>query len=254
MLVKQLHFHPPVTHCGQGSVGGVACGTSEWRLETPKCDSPVSLFLLPQRLHVPDGACARASQTTDVRRLWWVCVYVCVCIWVCKCVFICVCVCICICMCVCVCCHWDLRVTFSSSRAESLLMDTKEKEDLKTESVTWSRSFPGSPLPSVSSSQAAPSDPTLLPLLGLVVSQSPFLSDQQLMQVLSNCTHPWCISCSLYITLCWQSGSVSRICLLAPWPSSLNSSSFLWVSQFIIFDPVFTFHQSCTNEKAACTV
>ena len=165
---------------------------------------------------------------------------VCVCIWVC--VYVCICVCVCVYV-------WDLGVTFSSSRAESLLKDTEEKEDLKRRQnlSRWSRSFPVSPLPSVSSSQAAPSGLTLLPLLGLVVSQSPFLSDRQLMQVLSNCTRPWCISCSLYITLCWQSGSVSRICLLAPWPSSLNSSSFLWVSQSIIFDPVFTFHQSCTG-------
>ena len=138
------------------------------------------------------------------------------------------------------------------SRVSSDGYKGERRLEKKTESFTWSRSFPGSPLPSVSSSQAAPSGLTLLPLLGLVVSQSPFLSDQQLMQVLSNCTRPWCISCSLYITLCWQSGSVSQISLLASWHASLNSSSFLWVSQSIIFDPVFTFHQSCTNEKAAC--
>ena len=44
-----------------------------------------SLFFLPQRLHVPDGACARASLITNICRLWWVCV--CVCGWVC--VFVC---------------------------------------------------------------------------------------------------------------------------------------------------------------------
>ena len=40
----------------------------------------------------------------------------------------------------------------------------------KTESVPWSRYFPGSPLPSVSSPQAAPSGLTLIPLWGLVDS------------------------------------------------------------------------------------
>ena len=181
-------------------------------------------------------------------------------------VCVCICVCVCVCMSVYVCEHLCLSVCVyisvyvteicgsvlqQQSRVSSDGYKGERRLEKKTESFTWSRSFPGSPLPSVSSSQAAPSGLTLLPLLGLVVSQSPFLSDQQLMQVLSNCTRPWCISCSLYITLCWQSGSVSRICLLAPWPSSLNSSSFLWVSQFIIFDPVFTFHQSCTNEKVS---
>ena len=75
-----------VPHCGQWNMGGVTCVTSEWRQEKPKCDSLVSLFFLPQRLHVLDGACARASLTTDVCRLWWVCVYVCICVCVCVCV------------------------------------------------------------------------------------------------------------------------------------------------------------------------
>ena len=83
-------------------MGGVTCVTSEWRHEKPKCDSLVCLFFLPQKLHVPDGACARASQTTDVCRLWWVCVYVCVYIWVCKYVFICICVCMYVYVCLCV--------------------------------------------------------------------------------------------------------------------------------------------------------
>ena len=209
-----------------------------------------SLFFLPQRLHVPDGACARASLITNICRLWWVCVCVCgwVCVFVCMSVYVWAFVSVCVYTYVCMWLRFAGHFLQQQSRVSS---DGYKGERLekKTESVTWSRSFPGSPLPSVSSSQAAPSGLTLLPLLGLVVSQSPFLSDQQLMQVLSNCTRPWCISCSLYITLCWQSGSVSWICLLAPWPSSLNSSSFLWVSQFIIFDPVFIFYQSCTNEK-----
>ena len=51
---------------------------------------------------------------------------------VCVSVYECVCMCAFVCVCVCVCVYvWDLAVTFSSSRAESLLMDTKEKEDLK---------------------------------------------------------------------------------------------------------------------------
>ena len=37
-------------------------------------------------------------------------------------------------------------------------------------------------------------------------------------------------------SLCADSQSVSQICLLAFWPSSLNSSHFLWVSQSIISD------------------
>ena len=184
-------------------------------------------------------------------------VCVCVCVYECVCVFVWVCMYEHLCLCVCVYIYVCMWLRFAGhflqqqSRVSSDGYKGERRLEKKTESFTWSRSFPGSPLPSVSSSQAAPSGLTLLPLLGLVVSQSPFLSDRQLMQVLSNCTRPWCISCSLYITLCWQSGSVSRICLLAPWPSSLNSSSFLWVSQFIIFDPVFTFHQSCTNEKVS---
>ena len=42
--------------------------------------------------------------------------------------------------------------------------------------------------------------------------------------------------------LCWQSGSVSQICLSASWPSS--SVHHLW--------SYFSFHKSCTNEKVAC--
>ena len=111
-----------VPHCGQWNMGGVTCVTSEWRQEKPRCDSLVCLFFLPQRLHVPDGACARASLTTNICRLWWVCV----------CLYMSVCVCVHFCLCVCICVYvWDLGVTLSSSRAESLLMDTKEKEDLK---------------------------------------------------------------------------------------------------------------------------
>ena len=165
---------------------------------------------------------------------------------------VCVRMCVYMCVCVCACVRFGDHLFQQQSRVSSDRYKGERRLEKKTESVTWSRYFPGSPLPSVSSSQTAPSDPTLLPLLGLVVSQSPFLSDQQLMQVLSNCTRPWCISCSLYITLCWQSGSVSRICLLAPWPSSLNSSHFLWVGQSIISDLMFTVHQSCANERVAC--
>ena len=44
------------------------------------------------------------------------------------------------------------------------------RRERKTKSVTWSRYFSGSPLPSVSSSQAAPSGLNLIPLWGLVDS------------------------------------------------------------------------------------
>ena len=128
----------------------------------------VSLFFLPQKLHVPDGAHARASQTTDVCRLWWVCVYVCIC----------VCVCVCVCRYVCV--IFGGHFIQQQSRVSSEGYKGERRLEKKTESVMWSRYFPGSPLPSVSSSQASPSGLTLLPLLGLVVSQSPFLIDQQL--------------------------------------------------------------------------
>ena len=149
-------------------MGSVTCVTSEWRQERPKCDSLVSLFFLPQRLHVLDGACARASLTTDVCRLWWVCVYVCIC----------VCVCVCVCRYVCV--IFGGHFIQQQSRVSSEGYKGERRPENKTESVTWSRYFPGSPLPFVPSSQAAPSDLTLFPLLGLVVSQSPFLIDQQL--------------------------------------------------------------------------
>ena len=101
---------------------------------------------------------------------------VCVCIWVC--VYVCICLCVCVCMCVCV--RFGGHFFQQQSRVSSDGYKGERRLEKKTESVTWSRYFPGSPLPSVSSSQTAPSDPTLLPLLGLVVSQSPFLIDQQL--------------------------------------------------------------------------
>ena len=55
----------------------------------------------------------------------------------------------------------------------------KRRQNLSHEESA-SQYFPGSHLPSVSSSQAAPSDLTLLPLLRLAGSQSPFLIYQQL--------------------------------------------------------------------------
>ena len=76
-------------------MGGVTCVTSEWRHEKPKCDSLVCLFFLPQKLHAPDGACARASLTTNICRLWWVCM--CVYMSACVCVHLYLCVCVCVC-------------------------------------------------------------------------------------------------------------------------------------------------------------
>ena len=159
-----------MTHSGQWNRGGVTCVTSEWRHEMPKCDSLVSLFFLPQRLHVPDAACARASLTTNICRLWWVCV--CVYMSVCMCAFVSVCVCVCV--------RFGGHFIQQQSRVSSDGYKGERRLEKKTESVTWSRYFPGSPHPSVSSSQDAPSGLTLFPLLGLVVSQSPFLIDQQL--------------------------------------------------------------------------
>jgi len=86
-------------HCGQWNVGGVTCVTSEWRQKKPKCDFLV-YFSCPRSCMCTHGAHVRASQTTDVCRLWWVCVYVCVWLWVCKYVFICICVCMYVCLCV----------------------------------------------------------------------------------------------------------------------------------------------------------
>ena len=110
----------PCRDCPSVVLSGSPFPSPEWRHEKPKCTSVVSLFFLSQKLPVPDGACARASLTTNICRLWWVCV----------CVYMSVYVCVHLCLCVCVY-VWDLGVTLSSSRAESLLMDTKEKEDLK---------------------------------------------------------------------------------------------------------------------------
>lgn len=218
-----------MTHSGQWIMGGVSCVTSEWRHEKPKCDSLVSLSR-PQKLRVPDGALARASLTTNICRLWWVCVHVCKCayvvyklymrvctecvyvciyvcsrvsvciclcpsvyvyvsvclcicvstsVWLCVCVYVCVplcmCVCVCGCQCVCMCvCVWlkfggirfhqQNRVFSDGSKGESRL-------GKKTESVTRSRYSPESPSFCVHPKLLPRSQ--LLPLLGLVSSQSP---------------------------------------------------------------------------------
>ena len=102
-----------MTHSGQWNVGGVTCVTWEWRHEKPKCDSRLS------------PSCPRSCvfQMVQVQEPHWPQTSVgcdeCVCV----CVYVCVCVCVCLC-------EWDLGITCSSSRAESILMDTKEK-DLK---------------------------------------------------------------------------------------------------------------------------
>ena len=161
-----------------------------------------------------------------------------------------VCVCVHLSVCVCVCVYvWDLAVTFSSSRAESLLMDTKEKEDLKRRQNL--------------SHEAG----LFLDLLFLL------------------CLHPKLLPLISPCFLCWAWFSVTisdwpttrpKSCLRAPaspfpftslcadsqaqfpkfvsafWPSSLNSSYFLWVGQSIISDLMFTVHQSCANERVAC--
>lgn len=85
-----------------------------------------SLSLFP----APEAACSRwcmCKSLTDHKHLYvvmsvHVSVYECVCM----CAFVSVCVCVYICVYL-----WDLGVTLSSSRAESLLKDIKEKEDLK---------------------------------------------------------------------------------------------------------------------------
>ena len=64
--------------------------------------------------------CVYVSVSICMHVYGYMCACVCVYIWVCMCLYVCVCE-----------RHWDLGVTFSSSRTEYLLMDTKEKEDLK---------------------------------------------------------------------------------------------------------------------------
>ena len=76
--------------------------------------------------------------------------------------------------------RFEVHLFQQQSRAYSDGYRGERRLEKKTESVTWSRYFPGSPLPSVSSSQAAPSGLTFLPLLDLVISQPPFLFCQQL--------------------------------------------------------------------------
>ena len=195
-------------------------------------DFVVSLFFLSQKLHVPEAR-ARASLITDICRLWWVCV----------CLYTDVFVCMHFCVCVC---GWDLRVSFSSGRTESLLMDTKEKKTWKEDRIYHVKQK----LSWISPSFCffTPSCSLRSHLVSLVVLGwfSVTISDWPTTRSKSRLTAPALVHLLFPLLfplhhLCWQSGSVSQICLSASWPSSLNSSSFLWVSQSIIFDPILPF-------------
>ena len=98
------------------------------------------LSFLTQKLYVPDGAHVRVSWTTNDCRLWWVCV----CVWMCMCLFLYACMCMaicvhvyvciygCVCVSMCVCMRdTDIWGSLFPGAEQSLLMDTKEKEDLK---------------------------------------------------------------------------------------------------------------------------
>jgi len=106
----------------------------------------------------------------------------CVCIWVR------VYVCICICVCVCVCVRFGGHFIQQQSRVSSDGYKGERRLEKKTESVTWSRYFPGSPHPSVSSSQDAPSGLTLFPLFDVVVSVT--ISDWSTIRCKSYLTAP----------------------------------------------------------------
>ena len=178
----------------------------------------------------------------------WVSVYICVsiCVCVCVCVYVCPCVCDCVyvymCVSVCMC----VRMTkiwgsLAAAAAEQSLFWWIQRRK-KTESVTWSRYFPGSPLPKL-----LPQVLTCFLCWAWLVLSHHSCWPKFRSGFLFKSTHTWYITFYLY---CAEShASISQICLLASWPLSLNSSYFLWDSYFILFLP---FHQSCTNEKAAC--
>ena len=141
-----------------------------------------------------------------------VCVYVCphLCDYVYVCVPLCMSVCVCgcpyVCMCVCVCvCVWLTFGDHLFQQQSRIFSDGSKGErrlEKKTESVTWSSYFPGSPLPFVSLSQAAPQvSPCFLCWAWLVLSHHScwrkFRSG-----ILFKSTHTWYISLPL---LCWES-------------------------------------------------
>ena len=201
------------------------------------------------------------------------CVWVCMCIWVftCEClyvymcVFICVCMCVCVyvCPCVCDCVHVYMCVSVcmcvrmteiwgslaAAAAKQSLFWwIQRRKKTWKEDRICHMKQV----LSWISSSFCV--HPKLLPQVltcflcwaWLVLSHHScwpkFRSG-----FLFKSTHTWYITFYLY---CAEShASISQICLLASWPLSSNSSYFLWDSYFIFFLP---FHQSCTNEKAAC--
>lgn len=146
-----------------------------------------------------------------------VCVTVCMCICVCPSVYVCVCMWVSMCVCVY---EWNLGITCSISRAESFLMDPQEKEDLeRRQNLSQEAVFHPKLLPQVSACFLCWAWLVLSHLSCWPKFRSGFLFKSM---------HTWYISFYLY---CAEShASISPVCLLAPWPLSLNSSYFLWDS------------------------
>ena len=147
-------------------------------------------------------------------------------------------------------CDWYLGITVQQqSRVYSDGCRGERRLERKTESVTWNRYFRGSPLPSVSLSQAAPQvSPCILCWAWLLPSHHfwdwPTTRSKSCWRASTPAASPL-----PFTSVCADSqASISPNCLLASWPSSLNSSPLLWVNQSIIFDLILTFHQSCPNE------
>lgn len=171
---------------------------------------------------------------------------VCVCIWVC--VYVCICVCVYVYMCVCVRFggHFFQQQSRVSSDGYKGKEDLKRRQNLSHEAGTF-----------LDLVFLLCLHPKLLPLISPCFLCwawfSVTISDWPTTRSKSCIRAPALgISVSLYITLCWQLGSVSQICL-SILTFILKQLLFpLRLVQSIISDLIFTFHQSCTNERVAC--
>ena len=154
------------------------------------------------------------------------------------------------CVYACVCSFWDLGVSCSSIRTQPIMKTGKDYKICHMKQVLfWISSSFCVFIPSYSLRSQLDSS---LGLGWFLVTITDWPTTRP--KLLHKSIHTWCSSSSLYNSPRWQLCFLFPIfCLWASWPSSLNSSPLLWVSQFIIFHLIFTFHQSCTNEKAACT-
>lgn len=155
--------------------------------------------------------------------------------------------------------HWDLRVNLFQGKKRVYSDWYKGERRLeKTKSVTGrdaSQQFPGSWLPSVSSSRAALRS-HLASSLDLACYQSPFLIYQQL--YLKPCLRapaPGCITFTFSISLCQRSRPISPPSFPSILTFILKQSSFPLVSSPFLRSSLswfLSFYPSSTNEKAAC--